>query len=75
MEQNSQSTNRKSVVTAISGVERISVVSQIKKTVTTVEVAAEKNECDGCPYGRYSPCIGWCTKKVLGKGGGGNDGI
>ena len=41
----------------------------------TVEVAAEKNECDGCPYGRYSPCIGWCTKKVLGKGGGGNDGI
>lgn len=24
-----------------------------------------KSECDGCPYGRYSPCIGWCTKEVL----------
>lgn len=24
-----------------------------------------KSECDGCPYGRYDPCIGWCTKEVL----------
>lgn len=24
-----------------------------------------KSECDGCPYGRYSPCIGWCTKEVI----------
>jgi len=24
-----------------------------------------KSECDGCPYGRNSPCIGWCTKKIL----------
>ena len=23
-----------------------------------------KSECDGCPYGRNHPCIGWCTKKV-----------
>ena len=23
-----------------------------------------KSECDGCPYGRDHPCIGWCTKKV-----------
>ncbi len=23
------------------------------------------NECDGCPYGRHSPCIGWCTKQLL----------
>lgn len=22
-------------------------------------------ECDGCPYGRHHPCIGWCTKKIL----------
>ena len=24
-----------------------------------------KSECDGCPYGRHSPCIGWCTKQLL----------
>ena len=24
-----------------------------------------KSECDGCPYGRDHPCIGWCTKKVM----------
>ena len=24
-----------------------------------------KSECDGCPYGRDHPCIGWCTKKIL----------
>ena len=23
-----------------------------------------KSECDGCPYGRDHPYIGWCTKKV-----------
>lgn len=22
-----------------------------------------KTECDGCPYGRDHPCIGWCTRK------------
>lgn len=21
--------------------------------------------CQGCPYGRHSPCIGYCTKKIL----------
>ena len=21
--------------------------------------------CEGCPYGRASPCIGWCTKHIL----------
>ena len=25
-----------------------------------------KSECDGCPYGRDRPCIGWCTKQLLG---------
>lgn len=24
-----------------------------------------KSECDGCPYGRVNPCIGWCTKKIM----------
>ena len=24
-----------------------------------------KSECDGCPYGRHSPCIGWCTKQIM----------
>lgn len=23
-----------------------------------------KSECDGCPYGRNHPCIGWCTKQL-----------
>lgn len=22
-------------------------------------------KCRNCPYGRDSPCIGWCTKKIL----------
>lgn len=21
--------------------------------------------CDGCPYGKHQPCIGWCTRKIL----------
>ena len=24
-----------------------------------------KSECDGCPYGRAHPCIGWCTKQAM----------
>lgn len=24
-----------------------------------------KSECDGCPYGRAKPCIGWCTKQLM----------
>lgn len=28
-----------------------------------------KSECDGCPYGRVHPCIGWCTKKILREAG------
>ena len=23
------------------------------------------SECNNCPYGRDSPCIGWCTKDVV----------
>ena len=26
---------------------------------------ATVSECDGCPYGRASPCIGWCTKELM----------
>lgn len=22
-------------------------------------------DCPSCPYGRHSPCIGYCTKKIL----------
>lgn len=22
-------------------------------------------ECVNCPYGRASPCVGWCTKRLL----------
>lgn len=29
------------------------------------KASAAVSECDGCPYGRASPCIGWCTKKLL----------
>lgn len=24
-----------------------------------------RSVCRSCPYGRDSPCIGWCTKEVL----------
>lgn len=24
----------------------------------------KKSECDGCSYGRVSPCIGYCLKKI-----------
>lgn len=24
-----------------------------------------QSDCDNCPYGRDSPCIGWCTKEVM----------
>ena len=27
--------------------------------------AAPVSECEGCPYGRAAPCIGWCTKEVM----------
>lgn len=26
---------------------------------------AAVSECDGCPYGRASPCIAWCTKELM----------
>lgn len=26
------------------------------------EVPKEKTKCDGCPYKKGDPCIGWCTK-------------
>ena len=29
------------------------------------EAPKVKSECDGCPYGRDRPCIGWCTKKIM----------
>lgn len=26
----------------------------------------KKSICDGCPYGRNAPCIGFCMKKIIG---------
>ncbi len=23
------------------------------------------SECDGCPYRKVQPCIGWCTRKLM----------
>ena len=33
--------------------------------VSAQKPPAAVSECDGCPYGRASPCIGWCTKELL----------
>ncbi|MCD8216766.1 MAG: hypothetical protein LUD01_01750 [Clostridiales bacterium] len=29
------------------------------------EPPPEPTRCDDCPYGRVTPCIGWCTVDVL----------
>lgn len=26
---------------------------------------APPGRCEGCPYGRDAPCIGWCTRDIL----------
>lgn len=26
---------------------------------------SEKSRCEGCPYGRANPCIGFCMKEIL----------
>lgn len=26
---------------------------------------SEIGDCRGCPYGRHSPCIGYCLKKIM----------
>ena len=33
--------------------------------ISAQKLPAAVSECDGCPYGRASPCIGWCTKELL----------
>lgn len=25
------------------------------------------DDCDRCPYKRKGPCVGWCTRRVLGQ--------
>ena len=32
---------------------------------TVKEDTAPVSACRDCPYGRDSPCIGWCTKEVM----------
>lgn len=34
-----------------------------KKTVKAV--TGEMPDCAGCPYGRYSRCIGYCLQKIM----------
>lgn len=34
------------------------------------EEEVQKNECTDCPYGKHSPCIGWCMRKLLSSDGG-----
>ena len=29
------------------------------------ETTAEDDTCFGCPYGRHSPCIGFCLSKII----------
>lgn len=31
-------------------------------------------DCEGCPYCLGTPCIGWCTRKILQKEVSQNDG-
>ena len=30
--------------------------------------AEPKSPCDGCPYGRVSPCIGYCLREIQQRG-------
>jgi len=34
------------------------------------EPEKEPSPCDGCPYGRARPCVGFCMKNILGMKGG-----
>ena len=35
-----------------------------------------KSECDGCPYGKAKPCVGYCLRRIMNKDyGGQGDGI
>ena len=29
------------------------------------KIKKEPDPCDGCPYGKHAPCIGWCTVEVM----------
>ena len=43
----------------------IIVYSYDEVTSFTETLEKEKSDCDGCPYGRVHPCIGWCTKQIM----------
>ncbi len=45
-----------------SGKNAVAIQSHVDKDN---EVIAPISECRDCPYGRDSPCIGWCTKEVM----------
>ena len=45
-----------------------SVMTECYYRLLPEEPFEEKEEtwcCEGCPYGRYSPCIGYCLQKIL----------
>lgn len=31
----------------------------------TVEDTMTEGGCGGCPYGKHSPCIGYCLRKII----------
>lgn len=35
--------------------------------VRKVKKKRVQSQCYGCPYGRTRPCIGWCTRLILGQ--------
>jgi hypothetical protein len=35
------------------------------ETTQIIQPQSPISECARCPYGRDSPCIGWCTKMLL----------
>ena len=55
---------------AISGSRQRAAPPAAKPAAIIFQLSAQRpsaavSECDGCPYGRASPCIGWCTKELL----------
>ena len=38
-------------------------IEQVYEAAT--DSTAPVSECEGCPYGKAAPCIGWCTKEVM----------
>lgn len=35
------------------------------KTASEGAEPLEEESCEGCPYGKYSPCIGYCLEQII----------